>query len=118
MSRARSQESKRARRTGHLSVINVPLVAHSARAVPRTNMLEMVPNRTSLLGVAVSAPAGACGKLGNGVLLVLPVGPGAGLGEKTLEGVEYATLPNKFTSSRSATTIGSMCQGGEVGLAW
>ena len=50
----------------------------------------MVSNRTSLLGAAVGTPAGARGKLGNGVLLVLPVGPGAGLGELALEGFAYA----------------------------
>ena len=57
-------------------------------------------------------PAGACGELGDRVLMVLLVGPGAGLGEVALAGgllrvLGHLTLPNMFTRSRSATTIGS-----------
>ena len=95
MPRARSQESSGTDQ--HMSVIHTPLCSkwdEAKHAVPGTNALEMVPNRTSLLGAAVCGPAGPCGKLGNGVLLVLPVGPDAGNWEVALEGFAHAGPPD------------------------
>ena len=84
-----------------LSVINVPILAHALvfegargelseafRSSGAWNQCSR--DGSTLLGATVVAPAGACGKMSNRALLVLPVSRGTGIGEVALEGFTYA----------------------------
>ena len=84
-----------------LSTISVPLIVHalmfeggrgefSKDLLPRAAYDQRTgggPKHVSLLSAAVGTP---CEKLSDGVLVVLPVGPGAGLGEVAFEGFSDA----------------------------